>query len=97
MRRSGGEVRVLHGVEPVDGGEQGRVGQVQAVGVGHMTQRLHVSVQVLETWATQYNIYVTDFTPNVSCDFYLNSFCIQPDPLLNDPFNTDMFISIQSF
>lgn len=55
--RSGGEVRVLHGVEAVDGGEQGRVGQVQAVSVGHMAQRLHVSVQILETWETQYDIY----------------------------------------
>lgn len=56
---SGGEVRVLHGVEAVDGGEQGRVGQVQAVRVGHMAQRLHVSVQVLETWETKYSICVT--------------------------------------
>lgn len=64
--RSGGKVRVLHGVEAVDGGEQGRVGQVQAVSVGHMAQRLHVSVQILETWETQSSIYVTGFTPKKS-------------------------------
>lgn len=88
MLRSGGEVRVLHGVEAVDGSEQGRVGQVQAVGVAHMAQRLHVSVQVLETWVTQYHIHVTDFTPKGSCDFYLNPF---------PKYYTYMFISIQSF
>lgn len=46
---SGGEVRVLHGVKAVDGGEQRRVIQGQAVAVSHMTQRVHVRVQTLET------------------------------------------------
>lgn len=39
---SGGEVRVLHGVETVNRGEQRGVPQGQAVTVSHMTQRVDV-------------------------------------------------------
>lgn len=49
---SGGEVRVLHGVEAVDGGEQRGVAQGQAVGVSHVTQRVsvHLNEHTFETW-----------------------------------------------
>ena len=52
---SGGEVRVLHGVEAVDGGKQRGVTQGQAVCVSHMTQRVsvHVNKHTFETWERQ--------------------------------------------
>lgn len=51
---SGGEVRVLHGVEAVNRGEQRGVGQGEAVIVRHVAQRVHVRVQILETWERIY-------------------------------------------
>lgn len=48
---SGGEVRVLHGVEAVNRGEQWRVSQGQAVAISHVTQRVrvHGAVETLKT------------------------------------------------
>lgn len=68
---SGGEVRVLHGVEAVDRGEQRGVTQGQAVAVSHVTQRvsIHVTVETLETYKRHNILFLkgrfADFTHEV--------------------------------